>query len=63
MILYGEESAEQVVAPDASRTSPSHAGCNRLRCIVVRKSLNRLLFWVLGFACNRHALTRHGLRG
>jgi hypothetical protein len=40
--------AEQVVAPDAARTPPSHAGCNRLTSIVVRKSLNQLLFQCLG---------------
>jgi hypothetical protein len=34
---------EQAVAADASRTSPSHAGCSQPTIIVVRQSLNQLL--------------------
>jgi hypothetical protein len=60
--LIKRQASEQLVAPDASRTSASHAGCNRLKINCGTKSQNRLTCFVLGFGSNRHALLQCGLR-
>jgi hypothetical protein len=54
--------AEQVVAPDASRISPSHAGCSRLIFIVVIEGFYKLSSSLVGLSATVMPLLG-GLRG